>query len=352
MILPQSYPASLLILLVSLICLGSWANTCKMGAARKLRYELYYADWIIGAFVCMAILGLTVGSLGFDGFSLRDDLTIAARKAWLFAFVAGTIFSLGNILLLASLSLAGMAIAFPIAIAIAQCVATPIGYFVNHDRPVSFIALGCCLGLAAAAIAAWLHRSQVVMLHEEVARAGKAKSTRRPSSGKPIILAAAGGLLIGGAAPLASLAQVGEIGLGPYSLSFLFTFGAAAAGLLWTLFLMNLPVEGEPLEIPEYFRRPFTKHFYGLAGGAVWAVGLVASLVPVASALARGVSVGLPLTYALTESAAVLTALWGIAVWKELRGADIRMAVLSGLMLLLLEGGIVVLALAPIYAAQ
>jgi glucose uptake protein len=295
---------------------------------------------------------LTVGSLGFDGFSLRDDLMIAARKAWLFAFVAGAIFSLGNILMLASVSLAGLAIAFPVAFGVAQCVAAPIGYFVSHDRPASFLILGCCLALAAVGIAAWLHRTEVEMRHEEVARAGKAKSTRRPSSARPVILAVAGGLLIGGAAPLSDLAQVGEIGLGPYSLSLLFTFGAAAAGLLWTLFLMNLPVEGEPIEILDYLRIPWKKHFYGLAGGAVWSIGLVASLVPVASALARGVGTGLPLAYALAESAAVLAAVWGIVVWKELRLADIRMAVLAALMLLLLESGIVVLALAPIYAVQ
>jgi glucose uptake protein len=359
MILPQTYAASLFILLIAFFCLGSWANTCKMGMrgsrkamGAKLRYELYYVDWIIGAFACVVILALTVGSLGFDGFSLRDDLLIAARKAWLFAFAAGAIFSLGNILMLASMSLAGLAIAFATAFGIAQCVAAPIGYFIKHDRPVSFLILGCCLALAAVGIAGWLHRCQVEMRHEEAARAGKAKSTRRPPSAKPIILAAAGGLLIGGAAPLSDRAQAGEIGLGPYSLSFLFTFGAAAAGVLWTLFLMNLPVEGEPIEIPDYVRGPWKKHFYGLAGGAIWSIGLVASLVPVASVLARGVSTGLPLTAAVTGSAAVLAAVWGIAVWKELRGADIRMTVLSALMLLLLEGAIVVLALGPIYAAS
>src|SRR5579885_2235747 len=119
MILPQTFAASLVILLVSFICLASWINTYKMGLSRKLRYEIYYADWMVGAFACAVVLALTVGSLGFDGFSLRDDLTIAARKAWLFAFVAGAIFSLGNILLVASVSLAGLAIAFPIAFAFA-----------------------------------------------------------------------------------------------------------------------------------------------------------------------------------------------------------------------------------------
>jgi glucose uptake protein len=349
MILPQTYAASLLVLIISLLCLGSWANTYKL--ARKLRYELYYADWIIGAFACMLILALTVGSLGFDGFSLVDDLMIAARKAWFFAFVAGALFGLGNALLLASVSLAGLAIAFPIAMAVALCLSTPIDYFVNHDRPTTFLILGCCLPVAAAGIAIWLNRAHVNIQHEAIARAGKAKSTRRPSAAKPVILAIIGGLLIGGAAPLVDLAQVGEIGLGPYSSSFLYTFGAALAGLLATLFLMNLPIQGEPVEILDYFRDGWLKHLFGLAGGALWSVGLAASLVPMAAALAPNIRAGMPVTFGLTQSAPVLAAAWGIVAWKEIRGGDPRMAVLAGLMLLLFEGGVLVLALAPIYAA-
>jgi hypothetical protein len=53
----------------------------------------------------------------------------------------------------------------------------------------------------------------------------------------------------------------------------------------------------------------------------------------------------------LTQAAAPLAALWGIVIWKELRGADGRVAVLTVLMIILLSAGIAVLAIAPLYTA-
>jgi glucose uptake protein len=350
MILPQTFPVALVVLLLSLACLSFWANTYKM--AGKLRYELYYFDWIVGAFVCVTVIALTLGSLGFDGFSFRDDLLIAARKSWLFAFVAGGLFSMGNLLTLASLSLGGMAVAFPLAAGVSISLAAPASFFMHRDRPATFLILGCALALAGTGIAVWVHRSLAHMRHEEVARAGKAKSTRRPSSLKPVILAAVGGLLMGSAAPLADRAQAGEIGLGPYSFSFLFTFGALVSALVLNLFLMNLPVEGDPLEILDYLRGKRSNHIYGFVGGVIWGLGLVGSLVPIAAALPPAARLSIPVSYGLTQAPPLFAALWGIFLWKELRGLDTRFVTLAGLMLLLLAGGVLVLALAPIYAAR
>jgi glucose uptake protein len=359
MILPQTYSGALFTLVIALVCLSAWANTYKManpqvpftGKSPRLRYELYYFDWIAGAFLSVTVIALTAGSLGFDGFSFRDDLMIAPRREWLYAFVAGVLFGFGNALLLASLSLAGMMVAFPIGAGVSMVVTAVIAFFEYHDRPVTFLILGCCLVLAAAVAAALAYRGLLGLRHEEAARAGTAKSTQRPSPAKPLALAAAAGLLMGSIFPLADRAQAGETGLGPYSFGFLYTFGAAASAVLLNLFLMNLPVEGEPLEIPDYFRGEFRNHLYGLAGGGLWGVGLVAALVPVAAALPAQARQGPAITYGLTQAAAPLAALWGILIWKELRGADGRVAVLTGLMMILLAGGIAVLALAPLYAA-
>jgi glucose uptake protein len=359
MILPQTYSGALFTLVIALVCLSAWANTYKMaksrtaspGKIRKLRYELYYFDWIAGAFVCVTAIALTLGSLGFDGFSFRDDLMIAPRREWLYAFAAGVLFGFGNGLLLACLSVAGMMVAFPIGAGVSAVVAAMISFGRYHDRPPSFLILGCCLLLAGAVAAALAYRGLVALRHEESARAGTARSTRRPSSAKALVLAAIAGLLTGSIFPLADRAQAGETGLGPYAFSFLFTFGAAASSLLLDLFLMNLPVEGEPLEIPEFFRADLRSHLYGLAGGGIWAVGLVAALVAVGGGLPTQAQTGPAVAYGAREAAAPLAALWGISIWKELRGADALVAVLSGLMIVLFTAGIAVLALAPPYAA-
>src|SRR5882724_9084438 len=112
MILPGSYTLTIILLILSLLCWGSWANTFKL--AGKWRYELYYFDFAIGVVIVALIAALTFGSLGWDGFSFIDDVRNAGKRQELFAFLAGGIFNLGNMFLMAAISLAGLSVAFPI----------------------------------------------------------------------------------------------------------------------------------------------------------------------------------------------------------------------------------------------
>src|SRR5579883_1403810 len=158
MILPQTYGAALMVLILGMLCLGSWAAMFK---SAKLRYELSYLDFVVGAVVFAGIYGLTFGNLGFDGFSLMDDLTHSGKKEWFYGFLAGLIFNFGNMLLMASTSISGLSVAFPIAFNIV-----------------------------------------VVLRHEAKAKTGKVKSTRRPTAAKPVVLAVVAGLLLGSYLPL------------------------------------------------------------------------------------------------------------------------------------------------------
>src|SRR5262245_36404269 len=108
MILPQTSTQTLILMIISLVCLGSWAITLKMTG--KWRFELYCLDFALGAMIAVAIYAATLGSLGFDGFSFSDDLLHAGKRQLFFAFLAGTVFNLGNMLLIASISVAGMAV--------------------------------------------------------------------------------------------------------------------------------------------------------------------------------------------------------------------------------------------------
>jgi glucose uptake protein len=108
---------------------------------------------------------------------------------------------------------------------------------------------------------------------------------------------------------------------------------------------MNLPLSGKPLEILEYFRGRLRQHALGVLGGMVWAAGILSSLVaasaPEEAQVARGTS------FALLQSAPLVTALWGLAAWKEFKDADARTASFLVLMLFLYLAGLVMLALAP-----
>ena len=92
-----------------MLCWGLWPGTIKL--AGKWRVELYYIDFAIGIVFASLIAAFTFGSMGWDGFSVFDDFHLAGKKHDLFAFLAGTVFSLGNMLLIPAISLAGIAYA-------------------------------------------------------------------------------------------------------------------------------------------------------------------------------------------------------------------------------------------------
>ena len=345
MILPHD-PATLMCLMIlSLVCLGSWANFYKL--AGKWRFELFCFDFAFGLLAVALILALTAGTLGFDGFNFHDDLMGAGKQQWLFGFLGAVIFNFANMLLIAAISVAGIALTFPVGFGVAFIVGSAISYATGPGVNPAFLFGGCAL-LALAAILDCSAFSRLgVLQHENQARAGSAKSTRRPSSMQGIVLAMIGGTLMGTSSPLLAKAQVPEIGLGPYSLMAIFGMGVLFSTFVFNLFFMNLPIEGDPLEFTAYLKGSLRQHAMGAIGGGLWALGATAALV-------AGTSKGdthLPQTTfdVLSQSAPLLAALFGLLVWREYRGGDLRVKFSAVLMLLVFAGGVAAISLASFY---
>ncbi|MDR3701296.1 MAG: GRP family sugar transporter [Candidatus Sulfopaludibacter sp.] len=345
MLLPQTYVVTLIVMIFGMLCLGSWANTFKMGG--RWRFELYYFDFALGALVAAMLLAFTVGSTGFDGFSFTDDLMQAGKRQWFYAFLAGMIFNLANMLLTAAISVAGMAVAFPIGIGSAVVVGSLLSLLLGHESSPMFLLAGCVAILFAIVADGIAYSSLGVLRHEALARAGKAKSTRRPSSLKAIVLALVSGLFMGSFAPLIQNSMEGDLALGPYSISALFAMGVFFSSIAFNIFFINLPVEGEPVEMRDFFRARPKKHLLGWSGGALWAAGSTAILVA-ASAPAHA-NLGQPLTYQLTQAFAVIATLWGLLAWKEFSGSDGKVRFLSMVMVVLYVAGLVLISLAQVY---
>src|ERR1035438_129719 len=125
MILPQSYQAVLFLTVLSLLCLGSWASAFKF--AGKWRFELFYLDFAIGLLLAAVIFAFTLGNIGYDGFNFLDDLQQAGKRQWMWVFVAGLIFNFGNMLLMAAVSVCGLAVAFPMGMGVALLLGTVLG---------------------------------------------------------------------------------------------------------------------------------------------------------------------------------------------------------------------------------
>lgn len=342
MILPQSYPAVLFLMVLSLLCLGSWASAFKF--AGKWRFELFYLDFAIGLLLAAVILAFTLGNIGYDGFNFLDDLQHAGKRQWMWGFLAGLIFNLGNMLLIAAVSVSGLAVAFPMGMGLALLLATGLGMAGRPAGNSPLLGLGCLLILTSIVVNAVSYRIMGVARHEALARAGQAKSTRRPSPVKGIILALVAGLFLAGFSPIVEKAREGDLGLGPYALGFIFAAGVFLSSFVFDIFFINLPVEGEPVEFGAYLKGKMKQHLAGLGSGFVCLTGMV--LAWVCASVPAAIQGEPALRSLMAQGSPVLAALWGILVFREFKNSDVRVKVLGTLMLVLFVCGLAMIGLA------
>ena len=127
MFIVNSYLLAVIFCIVTMLCWGSWANTQKM-ATKKWSFQLYYWDYGLGVLIISLILAFTMGSTGSEGRSFLLDLQQANLDSMISAFIGGVLFNLANILLVAAIDIAGMAIAFPVAIGLALVIGVIVNY--------------------------------------------------------------------------------------------------------------------------------------------------------------------------------------------------------------------------------
>ena len=137
MFIVNSFSIAVVLLFITMLCWGSWANTQKL-ATQKWPFQLFYWDYVIGIFLCALVLGLTLGSSGEAGRPFIEDLLQADQSSILASFLGGVIFNLANILLVAAIDIAGMAVAFPIGIGLALVIGVVVNYIkykLNFNLP-------------------------------------------------------------------------------------------------------------------------------------------------------------------------------------------------------------------------
>ena len=346
MILPQTYGVTIFLMIFSMLCLGSWASTYK---AAGWRFELYYFDFSFGLLVGAAILAFTLGSMGFDGFTFLDDMLHAGKRQWFYAFTAGVVFNLANMLLMAAIAVAGMTVAFPISAGLALIAGVVIGRFQKPTGNPLMAFAGCVLVFIAILVAAAAYRFINEIRHEAKARAGKAKSTKRPVAVKGVVISVLSGALMAGCYPLLAKAKEGEAGLGPYSVAMIFAGGVFVSTFVFNLFFMNLPIEGEPVDFMEYFQSSPRAHGLALLGGVTWCLGTVAGFV---AASAESVHIVPSLSYGLSQAPALIAVLWGTLVWREFKDGDSRAKSMIGLMLILFTVGVTLVSLAQAFVRR
>jgi len=327
----SNYLLAVLFCVVTMFCWGSWGNTQKL-AGKTWRYELFYWDYVIGVVLFALVSGLTAGSFGGGEWGFIANLKQASAANLGSAFLGGIVFNAANILLAAAISIAGMSVAFPVGIGLALVLGVVVNYVgAPKGDPVMLF------GGVALIVAAILCNAAAYGI--KASTANDAKSTR--GVGKGIALSVVCGVLmaffyrfIARTMDMDFAAAAPQPGMmTPYSAFFVFAFGIFASNFVFNAIAMRRPVSGEPITEKEYFRGGFAIHLVGVLGGLIWGLGNGINLVAAGKA-------GAAISYGLGQGATLVSALWGILVWREFKGAPKKAVLLNFAMFVLFIAGL------------
>lgn len=327
MFIVQNYQLAVALCVLTMICWGSWGNTQKL-AAKTWRYELFYWDYVIGIFLFSILLGFTLGSFGSQGRPFAVDLAQADWGNVRSALWGGVIFNAANILLAASISIAGLAVAFPLGIGLALVLGVVINFMGQQKGDPVLLFVGVALVVAA------------IVLNGIAA--GKVSKRDKPNN-KGIALAIVAGVLmsffysfVAAAMDLDNFAVPAAGKLTPYSALFVFSAGILLSNLLFNTYVMKRPFVGTPVTYKQYFAGSFSTHWVGILGGLIWAVGTAASYIASGEA-------GVAISYGLGQGATMVAALWGVFIWKEFKGGGRTVNFLITAMFVLFIAGLSVI---------
>jgi glucose uptake protein len=336
MVLVHNYGLAVFFFLVAMTCWGSWANTQKL-AAKNWRFELFYWDVVLGLLLFSLLAAFTLGSLGNEpgGRTFLEDIAQADWRSIAFGMLGGVIWNLGNLLLVAAIAVAGLAVGFPIGGGIAWLGGTILGYVIeiatrgeSSSNPYLLF-----IGMALAITAIYLSMVSYKRL----------TAYQKKPSFKGIILSVLAGLFIApfytitmyGMDPAFGLSGAGT--LSPYSGAVFFALGAFLSTFIFNPFFMARPVQGEPVKMSAYFKGSFKSHWWGILGGSIWMLGMVVSFMSSGE--------GSTIAYALSNAAPVVAILWGVFVWKEFKEAPKGTSVILTAMFILFLIGLVLITM-------
>jgi glucose uptake protein len=315
-------------MVISMLCWGSWANTMKL--CPKFRFQLFYWDYVFGLILGSLVWGFLLGTGGSTGRSFLADLaSVDAHHAGL-AIIGGIVFNVANLLLVAAIEIAGLAVAFPVGIGLALVVGAVSSYVLAPAGNPLVLFGGIALVVTA------------IVLDAAAYRLREKQQQQIRTNG--VILSLVAGLLMGGFYPFVSRAMSGENAPGPYATTLLFTLGVFVCSLVANTLLMRRPLDGKPpVSFSGYTQAPAIWHVWGILGGAIWCTGAVLNFVA-----SRSNIVGPAVSYSIGQGATMISAAWGVFIWREFATAPARAKNLLVWMFLFFLLGLSAVAAAPL----
>lgn len=324
---PATYGIALLFMVLSMLCWGSWANTLK--TCPGYRFQLFYWDYVVGLVLGALVWGVTMGSTGSHGLAFFPDLVHAdAHHIWL-ALAGGAVFNVANLLLVAAIDIAGLAVAFPVGIGLALVVGAVSSYVIAPAGNPVLLFGGIVIVIVAIVLDAAAYR---------------AREQQKSVTTRGVVLSLVSGALMGSFYPFVSRAMTGQGSAGPYATSFYFAVGVALCSLVANTLLMRKPLDGrEPVSFGAYTQARPSWHLWGILGGVVWCTGAILNFVA-----SREHIVGPAVSYSIGQGATMISAAWGVFIWHEFSTAPRKSKLLLTWMFIFFICGLIAIALAPI----
>lgn len=299
-LLPSTPTAAVLWLLAGTICQASWANTFKWSGRRA---PLFYADFVAGLVASPLALAIVSGAIDGDPWRHLRAIAEASPGAVAAALVAGAIVTIAGLLFVASTEMVGLTVAAPVSGAVALAVGIVLGRLMAPMGRADVLTGACVLSLAVV----WT--TALTCANREALRSAKYQ--------KPLVVASLSGAILASFPAFLARATTDAFALPPLAATVCLGAGAALCGLGANRYLMARPLLGPPLPAGALFDASAGQHGKGLLGGLLWSAGMAAVLVgtPQAGALAA---------FGMHHTAPIITALWGVTLWREFRGAPSR----------------------------
>jgi len=275
-----------------------------------------------------------MGSIGTHGRSFLNDLSMAKSANIWSALLGGIVFNFANILLVAAIDIAGMAVAFPVGIGLAlvigvitNYIATPLGNPVVLFIGVAFITLAIIIDAMAY---------------------GKLPSSTEKSKVKGLVLSIIAGVAMGffyrfvAASMAIDFANPAVGKLTPYSALVIFSVGLLVSNVVFVTLIMFKPFSGDKVAPLDYFKKGNPKlHLIGIIGGVIWSIGMSLSIIASGKA-------GFAISYGLGQGATMVAAFWGVFIWKEFKDAPAGTNKLLNTMFALFIVGLVLIIVARV----
>jgi glucose uptake protein len=145
--------------------------------------------------------------------------------------------------------------------------------------------------------------------------------------------------------PLVSKAMTIPNAPGPYATAFFFAVGIALCALPVNYLLMSKPIDGGPsVTMKDYRTAPVGYHAAGVLGGVIWMFGGAFNFVA-----SRVNFVGPAVSYSIGQGATMISAFWGVFVWREFASPSRRLRNLLIAMFVCFIAGLAAISLAPLH---